>query len=129
MTIGVRVPLPWDQGNRQDRELSAKLAQVRRAEALRDEALRQHVAEVRAMLEEWRINRARVARYEREIVPLAAARAQATLAAFRGGKSGVNDVLAARRGELEARLQALQVEAETARLWAQLSFLAAEGAK
>jgi hypothetical protein len=32
-------------------------------------------------------------------------------------------VLQARRGEIDARLQALQLEAETARLWAQLNFL------
>ncbi len=129
VSVGVRVPLPWDQANRQDRELSARLAEVRRAEALRDEALREHVAEVRAMLQEWQSNRSRMARYEREIVPLAAARAEAALAAFRGGKSSVTEVLAARRGELEARLQALQLESETARLWAQLTFLTAEEAR
>ena len=128
VSLGVRVPLPWDQASR-DREVAARLAEVRRAEAQRDEALRQHVAEVRAMLHEWESNRGRIARYEREIVPLAAARAEATLGAFRGGKAGVNEVLAARRGELDARLQALQLEAETARLWAQLEFLAVEGAK
>ena len=37
------------------------------------------------------------------------------------------DVLAARRGEVELRLQALEVELETARLWAQLNFLFPEG--
>jgi outer membrane protein TolC len=128
-TVGVKVPLPWDAANRQDRELSARLAEARKAEAQRDEMLRQHVADVRAMLQEWESNRGRVARYEREIVPLAQARAEATLAAFRGGKSSVSEVLAARRGELEARLQALQLENETARLWAQLTFLAVEESK
>ena len=128
-SVGVRVPLPWDAANRQDRELSAKLADVRKAEAQREETLRAHVAEVRAMLQEWESTRSRVARYEREIVPLASARAEATLAAFRGGKSSVSEVLAARRGELEARLQALQLESEAARLWAQLTFLTVEEVK
>jgi hypothetical protein len=32
-------------------------------------------------------------------------------------------LLAARRSESEVRLQALQLEADTARLWAQLNFL------
>ena len=126
VSLGVRVPLPWDQANRQDREVSARLAEVRKAEAQREEALRQHVAEVRTMLQEWESNRSRVTRYEREIVPLAAARAEAALAAFRGGKSSITEVLGARRGELEARLQALQLEGETARLWAQLTFLTVE---
>jgi hypothetical protein len=35
----------------------------------------------------------------------------------------LTDALAARRGEIDVRLQALQLEADTARLWAQLNFL------
>ena len=123
VSLGVSVPLPWDQANRQDRELAAKLALAQQARALRDEALRQHVAEVRAMLQEWESNRGRMERYEREIVPLALSRTEAVSAAFRGGKVTLNEVLAARRAELEVRLQALQLEADTARLWAQLNFL------
>jgi outer membrane protein TolC len=122
VSIGVSVPLPWDQANRQDREVAAKLAGVSQAQALREEALRQHVAETRAMLDEWRINQGRIARYEREIVPLAAARAEAAVAAYRGGKATINDVLSARRLELDARFQALQIEAENARTWAQLVY-------
>jgi outer membrane protein TolC len=129
VSVGVSVPLPWDQPRRQDRELAAKLAAVGQAQAQREEALRQHVAEVRNMFHEWESNRTRLVRYEREIVPLATARADASLAAYRGGKSAVGEVLAARRAELEARLQALQLEAETARIWAQLNFLVVEAPK
>ena len=68
-------------------------------------------------------------RYEREIIPLASRRSDAVVAAYRGGKSSQGDVLAARRAELEARLQALQLENETARLWAQLNFLIPENLK
>lgn len=128
-SVGVSIPLTWDQPNRQDREASAKLALASQAEAQRDEALRQHVAEVRAMVQEWESNRTRLVRYEREIIPLAAGRADAAVAAYRGGKSSQGDVLAARRAELEARLQALQLESETARLWAQLNFLIPENVK
>lgn len=129
ISAGVSVPFPWDRANRQDRELSAKLAAVGQAQAQREELLRQHVAEVQSMLHEWESNRTRIVRYEREIIPLAAARADASLAAYRGGKSNVGEVLAARRAELDARLQALQLEAETARFWAQLNFLVVEERK
>lgn len=129
VSLGVSVPLQWDQANRQDREVAAKLAAVGQAQAQREEALRQHIAEVSTMLQEWESNRTRLVRYEREIVPLATSRADASLAAYRGGKSGISDVLAARRGELDVKLQALQLEAETARLWAQLNFLVAEERK
>jgi outer membrane protein TolC len=128
VSVGVAIPLQWDQKNRQDRELAAKLALADQAGAQRDEALRAHVAEVRSMIQEWDSSRERRARYERELVPLAGERTQAVLAAYRGGKASLNDVLTARRNEIEVRMQALQLEMETARLWAQLNFLSPDEA-
>jgi outer membrane protein TolC len=128
-SVSVSIPLAWDRVNRQDRETSAKLALAEQARAARDEALRQHSAEVQAMLQEWESNRSRLARYEREIVPLAAARTEATVGAYRGGKSSQAEVIAARRAELDARLQAVALESETARLWAQLTYLIPENTK
>jgi outer membrane protein TolC len=128
-SVMVSVPLPWDRANRQDREVSARLAVAEQARAARDEALRVHIAEFRTMEQEWQSNRSRIARFEREIVPLASARTEATLAAYRGGKASQAEVLAARRAELEARLQALTLESETARLWAQLNYLIPENVK
>ena len=128
-TVGVSIPLPWDRANRQDRELAAKLAMAEQAQAMREEALRKHVAEVRTMLNEWESNRSRIARYEREIVPLAKARFEAAATAYRGGKSSRSEVLAALRAELDARLMALMLESETARLWAQLTYLIPENVK
>lgn len=126
VSVGVSIPLQWDQKNRQDRELAAKLAMVEQARAERDEMLREHVAETRTMINEWQNNRERHGRYERELIPLAKERTAATLTAYRGGKAGLIDVLAARRSEIDVRLQALQLEADTARLWAQLNFLIPE---
>lgn len=123
ISIGVSIPLQWDQKNRQDRELAAKLAMADQAEAQREDALRAHIAEVRAMIHEWENSRERRARYERELLPLAAERTQAVLAAYRGGKANLAEVLAARRNEIEVRMQTLQLEMETARLWAQINFL------
>ncbi|MFL6672352.1 MAG: TolC family protein [Massilia sp.] len=123
VSVGLSVPLQWNQANRQDRELSARLAQVEQARAEREDTLRAHVAEVRSMINEWQNDRERHARYEQELVPLAHSRALAQVAAYRGGKAALADVLAARRNEAEVRLQALQLEAESARLWAQLNFL------
>lgn len=123
LSIGLSVPLQWDQKNRQNRELSSKLAQVEQARAEREDTLLAHVAEVRAMLNEWHTNRQRQTRYEEELTPLASSRTTATVAAYRGGKAALADVLAARRSEIDVRLQALQLAQETDRLWAQLNFL------
>ena len=123
VSLNVSVPLQWDQANRQDREVAAKLAMLDQSRAEREDMLRAHVAEVRAMLAEWENDRERSARYARDLLPLAAERTQATLGAYRGAKASITDVLMARRSEIDVRLQALQLEFDTARLWAQLNFL------
>jgi outer membrane protein TolC len=122
-SVGVAIPLQWDPKNRQDRELASKLALVDRAKALQEDALRIHIAEVRTMFNEWENGQERIARFERELVPLAQDRTRAALAAYRGGKGDLNTVLGARRNEIEVRTQALQLEMDTARAWAQLNFL------
>lgn len=127
VSFGISVPLQWDRKNRQDRELAAKLALVEQAKAERDEMLRDYVAATRALIVEWQSGRERVARYQREVLPLAGERSQATLAAYRGTKATLAEVLAARRNEEEMRMQALQLELDTARLWAQLNFLFPNG--
>jgi outer membrane protein TolC len=122
VSFGVSIPLPWDQAHRQDRDVAAKLAMVGQAEATREETLRQHAAEYTTMLQEWESNLARLRRFTDQIAPLAIARSEAAETAFRAAKGSLNDVLSARRAELDVHLLALQLEQETARLWAQLNF-------
>jgi outer membrane protein TolC len=123
VSVGVSIPLQWDQKDRQNRELASKLAMAEQAKAEREEALRVHVGEVRAMVAEWENGRERLTRYERQLIPLAKERTKAAFAAYRGGKTSLTDLLLARRSEIDMRIQALQLETETARLWAQLNFL------
>jgi outer membrane protein TolC len=123
LSVGVSVPLQWDQKNRQDREVSAKIAMAEQAKALEADALRSHVAEVRTMLNEWDSGRERLKRYQGELLPLAKSRTEASLAAYRGGKGELSAVLAARGNEIDVRLQTLQLEMDTARAWSQLAFL------
>jgi len=123
ISVNVSVPLQWDRLNRQDRDVAARVAMLEQARAEREDMVRAHVAQVRAMIAEWDSDRERHARYEREVLPLAIERTQASLAAYRGAKGGIADVLMARRNEIDMRLQALQLEMEAARLWAQLNSL------
>jgi outer membrane protein TolC len=123
ISVGVSLPFQLGQRNLQDRELASKLAMAEQAKAEREDKLREHVAETRSMINEWENNRERHARYERELMPLANQRTESVLTAYRGGKASLADVLTARRNEIDVRIQALQLEADTARLWAQLNFL------
>ena len=127
VSVGLSFPLQWDQKNRQDRELASKLAMVEQFRAQREDMLRAHIAEVRTMVGEWENGRERRERYEKQLIPLAKERTQAALGAYRGGKASLTDVLAARRSEIEVRMQGLQLVMETARLWAQLNFLYPDG--
>ncbi|MBB5202447.1 TolC family protein [Glaciimonas immobilis] len=123
ISVGVSIPLQWNRKNRQDRELSAKLALVDQAKDAREDMLRADIAEARNMIEEWQNDRERSARYERELIPLANQRTGAAITAYRGGKASLVEVLAARRNDIDVRIQALQLATDTDRLWAQLNFL------
>lgn len=123
VSVGVSIPLQWDQKNRQNRELASKLALADQAKARREEALRAHINEVRTMIAEWENGQERLARYDRELVPLSRERTRAALAAYQGGKANLTDLLLARRNEIDVRMKAVGLEADVARLWAQLNFL------
>ncbi len=123
VSIGVSVPLPWDRANKQDREVAAKLALTEQVAAQREEILRMHTAEVKTLVTEWQNGLERRRRLQTELFPLTQQRTQAAVGAYRGGKGTLTDVLLARRGELDVRLQALQLDLDTARVWAKLNFL------
>ncbi len=123
VSVGVSVPLQWDRRNRQDRELSARLAEVEQWRAEREEVEREALARLRADLALWRGNLKRLADYDRTLIPLADERIQAALAAYRGGKAPLAAVLDARAAALDTRLERLRIEAETARAWIALEYL------
>ncbi len=123
VSVDLSIPLQWDQKNRQDRELAAKLAMVERQQAQREEVARELLAQARAWLQQWQANRERLVFYDQSIIPLAAQRTRAALASYRGGAGPLNAVLDARRMEIDARLDRLRLDMETASLWAQLNFL------
>ena len=128
VSIGVSIPLQLDQNNRQNREVGAKLALVEEAKANYEETLRAHEAEVRGLINDWQNGKERVARYTTQLLPIAMQRTEAALTAYRVGKSDLAATLTARRDEVDTRIQALTLELETARLWAQLNYLAPDSA-
>jgi outer membrane protein TolC len=123
VSVNVSLPLPWDQKQRQERELAARLATVEQLRGQREEETRMHVAEARTMLLQWRSAVERLQRYERELLPLAGDRSNAALAAYRGGSAPLAAVLETRRAEIDTRMEQLRLEMEAARRWAQLNYL------
>jgi len=121
--VNVSIPLQWDQKNRQDRELAAKLATAEQMRAQREEVTREHLAETRSWLQQWQSNRDRMAQYDSALIPLASDRTRAAIAGYRGGGAPLTSVLEARRMEIDTRMERLRLEMETAGLWAQLEYL------
>jgi outer membrane protein TolC len=125
VSVNVSMPLQFDRKDRQDRELAARLAMAEQMHAEREDATLSHVAEAKAMLQEWQGNRERLARYDASLVPLASERTRAAIAAYRGASGPLGAVLEARRAEIDIRMERLRLEMDTARLWAQLNYLVA----
>jgi outer membrane protein TolC len=123
VTLELTVPLEIDRAHRQDPKLAAKLAEASQAKAEREDMLREHAAEIAAMIDDWDTARERRDRYRTSIIPLATDRVLAARAAYRGGRATLTELLAAHRAEIDAHLKSLQLEAAAARLWAQLAFL------
>ena len=126
VSVNVSIPLQWDPKNRQDREVSAGLALAEQLRAQRDELTRERLAEARSWLQQWQGNGGRLAQYDSGLIPLAAERARASIAAYRGGGATLATVLEARRMEIDTRIERLRLEMETAGLWAQLEYLIPE---
>ena len=122
-SIGFSVPIQINRRDRQNREVAARRAELAQAEAEREDMRRAHAADVDSLLAEWEADRARRDRYRADILPLASHRSEAALAAYRGGRAPLNDVVAARRNEIELQLKAIDVEESAARAWAALNFL------
>ena len=87
---------------------------------------REHHSEVERMLATWRSNLMRVRDYDQSLIPLAAERTNASVAAYPGGKETLATVLEARRMELNPQLERLRIEKQAAAIWAWLEFLIPE---
>lgn len=122
LSVQVSIDLPLFQANRQDRSVAAKMARVEQTRALREDALRQHLAEARATWADWEAATARLQRFDETLLPLSRERSKLALAAYRGGQGPLAAALEARRVEIELRLQQLQLAAEQGRAYAQLLY-------
>jgi outer membrane protein TolC len=123
LSVMLAVDLPWQAERRQDRDIASRLAEVAQARAMREDARRMHEAEVRGALADYDAATRRLERYRTVVVPLTAERAEAALAAYRGGRGELSAVLEAQRAITETELSLIGIEAERAKAWANLNYL------
>ncbi len=122
LSVQVSIDLPLFQSRRQDRASATKLAQLEQTRALKDDAMRLHLAESKATWADWQFATSRLKRFDESLLPLARERAELALASYRGGQGPLAAVLEARRVEIDLRLQQLQLASEQGRAYAQLLY-------
>lgn len=122
-SLNVSFPVPWDRGNRQDRDVAARLAQANEARAKSEIIRRNTQSMVGAKLAELQRNLERLKRYDEKTLPLANAQADAALTAYRANSGSLLAVADANHRAIDTAVERLTLEARTARLWADLTFL------
>ncbi len=127
LSLQVDMDLPVFPANRQDRRLAARLAEVNQASEEREDKRRGLLAELHGTQAERLVAAERIARFERDILPLQASREAAALADYRAGKGSWDRVLDARRDILETRMQWLAQRDAQARADVQLRYLLGSG--
>jgi outer membrane protein TolC len=123
LTVMVAFDLPWQAERRQDRDIASRLAEVEQARAMREDARRAQQAEVRGWLADFEAAARRIERFERVLLPLARDRTAAALAAYRGARGELGQVLEAERVTTETELALIQALAERSKAWASLNYL------
>jgi cobalt-zinc-cadmium efflux system outer membrane protein len=126
VSLEFRIDLPVFARNRQDPQIRAKHAELRRIEAEREAQLRMHTAEIQQMLTEWEQLGAQVEQYERDLLPLARERSRAALASYRSGRSDLRAALDAYQQEIEFVIEHADLVNERGRAWAFLRYLGRE---
>ena len=122
ISLEFHVGLPLFSGSRQDPTIASKQAALAQIEAEREDARRMHTADLRKIVAAWRSARERVDRYERELLPLADDRAEAALAAYRGGRGDLQASLMALDQVVEQRIAYTDLQNTLGQAWAALHF-------
>ena len=122
VSVMVNIELPLFAERRQDPQIAAKAAERRALDAEREAAQREHRQMLTADLAELQRLQRAVKRYDDELLPLGQQRVELLLAGYRGGRSTLAELIAARRERAELQLKALATEGERDAMAARLHF-------
>jgi outer membrane protein, heavy metal efflux system len=118
----VSFDLPVFAATRQDPKIAAKLAERAGLDAERDAVMREHAAMLETDLAEYQRLEHAVKRQREVLLPLASEKVELALAAWRGGKGELVELVMARREFIDADLEAIALEGERRQMAARLLF-------
>ncbi|TES61609.1 TolC family protein [Burkholderia cepacia] len=122
VSVGVSIPLPLNRKNLQNRDVAERTELATKARLMYEDTLRQVQADIRTQSATLASGRERIASLNQSLLPAADQRVQLANAAYRAGTGSLADTFAARRTQLEAQLQVLDLKRETSQTWAQLEY-------
>ncbi|MCA7970394.1 TolC family protein [Burkholderia sp. AU39826] len=122
VSVGVSIPLPLNRKNRQNRDVAEKAALATKARLMYEDTLRQVQADIRTQSDTLASGRERIANLSAALLPAADQRVQLATAAYRAGTGSLADTFAARRAQLEAQLQVLDLRRDVSQTWARLEY-------
>ncbi|MBW5805018.1 TolC family protein [Burkholderia sp. COPS] len=122
VSVGVTIPLPVNRRNRQNRDVAEKAELATKARLMYEDTLRQVQADIRTQSETLASGRERIANLSASLLPAADQRVQLANAAYRAGTGSLADTFAARRAQLDAQLQVLDLRRDVSQTWAQLEY-------
>jgi outer membrane protein TolC len=122
VSVGVTIPLPLNRKNRQNRDVAEKAELATKARLTYEDTLRQVQADIRSQSAILACGRERITHLSQSLLPAADQRVQLADAAYRAGTGPLADTFAARRAQLDAQLQVLDLKREVSQTWAQLEY-------
>ncbi len=118
--------LPLFSGGRQTPRIAAKREEQARIDAERTVTLRKHTEELEGWLSDHDALAQKLKRTRASGIPLAQEKADLMRASYRAGRAELTPTLAARRELIEARMKAIELQAELHAVAARLTYLYSE---
>ncbi len=122
VSVGVSIPLPINRKNVEDRDAAEKAQLGTRARLMYEDAQRQVEADIRTQSATLASGRERITSLTGSLLPAADQRVQLAAAAYKTGTGSLADTFAARRAQLDAQLQVLDLRRDVSQTWAQLEY-------
>ena len=122
--VQFEIGLPVFSANRQDKQLSSAVAMQAAQRARLDDALREHVTEIRMNSDDWQRLQERLRRYDESLLPQSKARIDSALSSYGAGSGLLKDVLDARRMALDIAMQKIDLQFDSAQHQVQLRYFA-----
>lgn len=121
--IQLSVDLPLFQGKRQDKDYSADLSRAMEAKDQLTLLVREHKAQLNALIAQYQSAQAIYQRQRDTVLPLLQAKYRLTEAQYRAGNSTLTALLAARRAQLNGNVALSNNQQAMATAWAAIRYL------